>query len=106
MFATRAVFPINVDAQGRKLQVTAFSRKCCPNALHARRVRCVRFSQDQARKDVAADRTANGRKRLTNLYCFAFGRTLRIMTGSVLLDLDGTLIDSHPGILASCLAAL
>ncbi|HJQ58902.1 MAG TPA: HAD-IA family hydrolase [Vineibacter sp.] len=28
------------------------------------------------------------------------------MTGSVLLDLDGTLIDSHPGIQASCLAAL
>src|ERR1700694_5640460 len=28
------------------------------------------------------------------------------MTFSVLLDLDGTLIDSHPGILASCLAAL
>src|SRR5471032_2940663 len=28
------------------------------------------------------------------------------MTYSVLLDLDGTLIDSHPGILASCLAAL
>ena len=28
------------------------------------------------------------------------------MTWSVLLDLDGTLIDSHPGILASCLAAL
>jgi phosphoglycolate phosphatase len=28
------------------------------------------------------------------------------MTGSVLLDLDGTLIDSQPGILASCLAAL
>ena len=28
------------------------------------------------------------------------------MTGSVLLDLDGTLIDSYPGILASCLAAL
>src|SRR3954464_4230903 len=28
------------------------------------------------------------------------------MTCSVLLDLDGTLIDSHPGILASCLAAL
>jgi phosphoglycolate phosphatase len=28
------------------------------------------------------------------------------MTGSVLLDLDGTLIDSLPGILASCLAAL
>ena len=28
------------------------------------------------------------------------------MTASVLLDLDGTLIDSHPGILASCLAAL
>jgi phosphoglycolate phosphatase len=27
------------------------------------------------------------------------------MTCSVLLDLDGTLIDSHPGILASCLAA-
>jgi phosphoglycolate phosphatase len=28
------------------------------------------------------------------------------MTWSVLLDLDGTLADSHPGILASCLAAL
>jgi phosphoglycolate phosphatase len=28
------------------------------------------------------------------------------MTSSVLLDLDGTLIDSYPGILASCLAAL
>ena len=28
------------------------------------------------------------------------------MTGSVLLDLDGTLIDSYPGIQASCLAAL
>ena len=28
------------------------------------------------------------------------------MTGSVLLDLDGTLIDSYPGILASCLAAV
>jgi phosphoglycolate phosphatase len=35
-----------------------------------------------------------------------FGRYLRIMTGSVFLDLDGTLIDSYPGILASCLAAL
>jgi phosphoglycolate phosphatase len=40
------------------------------------------------------------------LYSFAFGRYLRIMTFSVLLDLDGTLIDSQPGILASCLAAL
>jgi phosphoglycolate phosphatase len=29
-----------------------------------------------------------------------------MVTCSVLLDLDGTLIDSHPGILASCLAAL
>lgn len=28
------------------------------------------------------------------------------MTSSVLLDLDGTLIDSYPGILASCLATL
>jgi phosphoglycolate phosphatase len=28
------------------------------------------------------------------------------MTCSVLLDLDGTLVDSYPGILASCLAAL
>ena len=36
----------------------------------------------------------------TNLYSFAFGRYLRIMTCSVLLDLDGTLIDSYPGILA------
>src|SRR3954471_17230923 len=41
-----------------------------------------------------------------NLYPFAFGHYLRIMTCSVLLDLDGTLIDSYPGILASCLAAL
>jgi phosphoglycolate phosphatase len=40
------------------------------------------------------------------LCSFAFGRYLRIMTCNVLLDLDGTLIDSHPGILASCLAAL
>ena len=30
----------------------------------------------------------------------------RIMTGSVLLDMDGTLVDSYPGILASCLTAL
>jgi phosphoglycolate phosphatase len=35
-----------------------------------------------------------------------FWRYLRIMDCSVLLDLDGTLIDSNPGILASCLAAL
>ena len=28
------------------------------------------------------------------------------MTGTVLLDLDGTLVDSYPGILASCLTAL
>ncbi len=40
------------------------------------------------------------------MFSFAFGRYLRIMTCSVLLDLDGTLINSHPGILASCLAAL
>jgi len=40
------------------------------------------------------------------LYAFAFGRIFGAMTGSVLLDLDGTLIDSSPGILASCLAAL
>jgi phosphoglycolate phosphatase len=40
------------------------------------------------------------------LYSFVVGRYLRIMTCSVLLDLDGTLIDSQPGILASCLAAL
>jgi phosphoglycolate phosphatase len=34
-------------------------------------------------------------------------RYIQAMTaGSVLLDLDGTLIDSQPGILASCLAAL
>ncbi len=36
----------------------------------------------------------------------AFGRYVRVMTCSVLLDLDGTLIDSQPGILASSLAAL
>ena len=40
------------------------------------------------------------------MYSCASGSYLRIMTGSVLLDLDGTLIDSCPGILASCLAAL
>jgi phosphoglycolate phosphatase len=34
------------------------------------------------------------------------GRYRRIMTWSVLLDLDGTLVDSNPGIRASCLAAL
>ena len=42
----------------------------------------------------------------TNLCSFAFARYPRSMTCSVLLDLDGTLIDSQPGILASCLAAL
>jgi phosphoglycolate phosphatase len=36
----------------------------------------------------------------------AFDRYLRVMTCSVLLDLDGTLVDSQPGISASCLAAL
>src|SRR5436853_1544317 len=41
-----------------------------------------------------------------NMYSFVFGRYVRGMTCSVLLDLDGTLIDSQPGILASCLAAL
>lgn len=40
------------------------------------------------------------------MYPVAFGRYVRGMTCSVLLDLDGTLIDSQPGILASCLAAL
>jgi phosphoglycolate phosphatase len=52
---------------------------------------------------------ANGPKQTrnqTNLSSFALGRYLRIMTCTVLLDLDGTLIDSYPGILASCLAAL
>jgi len=43
---------------------------------------------------------------MTNLYSLAFGRYLRVMAYSVLLDLDGTLIDSYPGISASCLAAL
>jgi phosphoglycolate phosphatase len=41
-----------------------------------------------------------------NLDAFAPGRYLRRVTCSVLLDLDGTLIDSYPGILASCRAAL
>jgi len=36
----------------------------------------------------------------------AFGGYLRVMTCSALLDLDGTLIDSYPGILTSCVAAL
>ena len=42
------------------------------------------------------------------MYSFAFGRYIQVMTptGSVLLDLDGTLINSQPGIFASCLAAL
>jgi phosphoglycolate phosphatase len=42
------------------------------------------------------------------MYAPALGRYVRAMppTCSVLLDLDGTLIDSQPGILASCLAAL
>jgi phosphoglycolate phosphatase len=42
------------------------------------------------------------------MYSPAFGRYVQVMTPirSVLLDLDGTLIDSQPGILASCLAAL
>ena len=40
------------------------------------------------------------------MYSFVLGRYVRVMTCSVLLDLDGTLIDSQPGILASCLAAL
>jgi phosphoglycolate phosphatase len=40
------------------------------------------------------------------LCSLAFGGILRIMTCSVVLDLDGTLIDSYPGILASCVAAL
>lgn len=42
----------------------------------------------------------------TNVYSFAPGRYRRTMTCSVLLDLDGTLVDSQPGILAGCLAAL
>jgi hypothetical protein len=41
-----------------------------------------------------------------DMYSFAFGRHVRVMTCSVLLDLDGTLIDSQPGILASCRVAL
>jgi phosphoglycolate phosphatase len=42
------------------------------------------------------------------MYSFARHRYVQAMTPtcSVLLDLDGTLIDSQPGILASCLAAL
>jgi phosphoglycolate phosphatase len=43
-----------------------------------------------------------------NIYRFACGHYAPAMlpTCSVLLDLDGTLIDSQPGILASCRAAL
>src|SRR5262245_32276718 len=44
--------------------------------------------------------------RRTTLSLLASGRYLVTMNPSVLLDLDGTLIDSYPGILASCLAAL
>ncbi len=39
------------------------------------------------------------------VFCLCLGAVLT-PTCSVLLDLDGTLIDSQPGILASCLAAL
>lgn len=46
------------------------------------------------------------RREPNDLYSYSFGRYFQIVTFSVLLDLDGTLIDSHPGILASCLAAL
>jgi phosphoglycolate phosphatase len=44
----------------------------------------------------------------SRFYSPALGRYIQAMppTCSVLLDLDGTLIDSQPGILASCLAAL
>src|SRR4029077_20193268 len=43
-----------------------------------------------------------------NMYSPAFGAVSKAMTAtcSVLLDLDGTLIDSQPGILASCVATL
>lgn len=41
-----------------------------------------------------------------NLSSFAPARYFPIMTRSVLLDLDGTLVDSYPGMLASCHAAL
>jgi phosphoglycolate phosphatase len=42
------------------------------------------------------------------MYWLSLGRYVQAMgpTCSVVLDLDGTLIDSQPGILASCLAAL
>ena len=51
-------------------------------------------------------RFARAERNQTNLYWFGFGRYLRMMACSVLLDLDGTLVDSYPGILASCVAAL
>lgn len=43
-----------------------------------------------------------------NVYAPVFSRYIQTMAPprSILLDLDGTLIDSQPGILASCLAAL
>lgn len=43
---------------------------------------------------------------MAQLVLVCFRPHLAIMTRTVLLDLDGTLIDSYPGILQSCLAAL
>jgi phosphoglycolate phosphatase len=55
-----------------------------------------------------AERTERACSDQPGLYAFGFGRYVQVMTQtcSVLLDLDGTLIDSQPGISASCLAAL
>ncbi len=55
----------------------------------------------------SSGRLANSSEQ-ANVYSLAFGHYAPAMppTYSVLLDLDGTLIDSEPGILASCLAAL
>ena len=52
--------------------------------------------------------TQCGKSNHAEVYSFTTGRYVLTMskTRSVLLDLDGTLIDSRPGILASCLAAL
>jgi len=55
---------------------------------------------------VAAGLAKTARGKHTGLHASVSLCSLRVMNCSVLLDLDGTLVDSYPGILASCVAAL
>src|SRR5436190_6552943 len=91
------------------------------SAIPTARRRSRRFSQENIMRTNAAGCQAdphtpasafgpgaNRTSEQANIYPLAFGHYALAMlpTYSVLLDLDGTLIDSEPGILASCLAAL